>query len=363
MAHYTVVISDAADHDSGFRGTKSFWWLAGQFGAYAELGLYWFLREYYGTRSVTLTRPSELLRLKKKHKTDFLFVGLPTGFDEEHLRKVDFDQMVLYDSTDLHGVNLGYSNQSLLFSHTNVCLKNWRDDRLDYPCDIGLLPIKRPPLNNKMHAAAKMRAAKQRAGLAPKRIYDVGFVARPTGDISNNQRVRWLVELKSRRPDLKLWGGLVGGKPWKEVAKKAGYQDYQVLQSCWLNRRKVGFFQYFNGLCQSKVALAPAGYAPWSYRHFEAIYARSIVVSHDLSHHEFLVPFPREGMIEIPDDGSIVDGIEAGLELRESAPELAELNAAKLNGWMNDGIYSRKRRDTIDRFWSQLKMVPRKAAA
>ena len=356
MAHYTIVISDAEDHDAGFRGTDAFWWLAGHFGAYAELGLYWFLREYYGPQSVTLMRPSQLLRLPERHQTDWLFVGLPTTLSDEHLSKLDFDRMALYDSTDLHGVKLDYSDRSLLFSHTNICLKNWRDDRLDYPCQIGLLPIKRPPLNNKMHAAVRMSSAKRRFGLAPKKDFDVGFVARPTGDMEKNQRVRWLIDLKQQRPDLKLWGGLVGGRPWQEVAKKSS-QDVQALQSCWLPRRKIGFFQYFAGLCQSKVALAPAGYAPWTYRHFEAIYARSVVVSNDLSHHEFLIPFPREGMVEVGDDGSIVDAIEAALTMYQSSPGVVESNIQHLNRWLDNGMYSKKRRDTVDRFWAQLAHV------
>lgn len=356
MTHFTVVISDAADHDSGFRGSKPYWWLAGHFGAYAELGLYWFLCEYYGRSSVTLTRPSELLRLNRKHKTDWLFVGLPTTLSDEHLKQIDFDKMVLYDSTDLHGVKLEYSDQSFLFSHTNTCLKNWRDDRLDYPCDIGLLPIKRPPLNNKMHAAARMASTKHRFGWNSEKRFDVGFVARPTGDMSKNQRVQWLVDIKSQRPDWKLWGGLVGGRPWQDVARKAS-ADLQVLESCWLNRRKVGFFQYFSGLSQSKVALAPAGYAPWTYRHFEAIYARSVVVSNDLGHHEFLIPFPRDGMVEVVDGGSIVDGIESALTMYETNRDVVELNVQHLNRWLDDGSYSRKRRDTVDRFWGQLQNV------
>jgi hypothetical protein len=362
MTHYTVVISDVADHDAGFRGTRSFWWLAGHFGAYAELGLYWFLCEYYGRSSVTLTRPSELLRRRSKLKTDYLFVGLPTTLSQEHLRQVDFDQMLLYDSTDLHGVHLGDSDQKFLFSHTNTCLKNWRDDRLDYPCEIGLLPIKRPPLNNKMRAAVRWSAARRRFGMNAAKHFDVGFVARPTGVITENQRIRWLVDLKTQRPQLKLWGGLVGGRPWQAVAQKSDFADLQVLESCWLNRRKVGFFQYFQGLCQSKVALAPAGYAPWTYRHFEAIYARAIVVSNDLSHHEFLVPFPRQGMVEVAQGGSIVAGIDAALAMYQQQPELTEANVQHLNRWLDDGCYSRRRRETVDRFWSQIKRAHRRAA-
>ncbi len=352
MSHYTVVISDVADHDSGFRGTRSFWWLASHFGAYAELGLYWFLREYFGRGSVTLVRPSQLLRRSTTLKTDCLFVGLPTSLSEDHLRHVDFGRMVLYDSTDLHGINYGQSDQTFLRSHSNTCLKNWRDDRLDYGCQVGLLPIKRPPVNNKMHAAVRLTTAKQRFGFDAEKRFDVGFVARPTGDLSKNQRIRWLVDLKTQRPDLKLWGGLVGGQTWKEFI--ANSCELQVLESCWLNQRKVGFFQYFAGLCQSKVSLAPAGYAPWTYRHFEAIYARSVVVSEDLSHHEFLIPFPRDGMIEVPDGGSIVDGIEAALRLYEHSPEVVEDNIVYLDRWLDAGSYSRKRQDTLDRFMAQL---------
>ena len=255
MTRYTVVISDAGDHDAGFKGTRTYWWLAGQFGAYAELGLYWFLREYYGPSSVVLTRPSQLLRLPAKHKTEWLFIGLPTTLSEDHLARLDFRRMVLYDSSDRHSVNLKYSDQSLLSSHTQICLKTWRDDRLNYPCEIGLLPIKRPPLNNKMRAAVRMASAKKRFGLAPPKNFDVGFVARPTGDMSKNQRIRWLLDLKSQRPDLNLWGGLVGGRPWQEAAKESAV-DLRALETCWLPRRNMGFFEYFAGLCQSKVALA-----------------------------------------------------------------------------------------------------------
>ena len=39
MSSFTVIISDAGDHDEGFRGTALFWQLASRFGAYAELVL------------------------------------------------------------------------------------------------------------------------------------------------------------------------------------------------------------------------------------------------------------------------------------------------------------------------------------
>lgn len=361
MTHYTVVISDGAAHDTGFRGTSTFWSLATRFGSYAELGLYWFLCSYYGRSQVSLLRPSQLLRMRSKHKTDWLFVGLPTQVSEEHLKKVEFRHLVLYDSNDRLGrkvskcgVNFGRSDQSFLLSQTNICLKTWRDDRINYPCKIGLLPIKRPPWNNKLHVAERWRGAKHRLGLQAGKVFDVGFVARPTGDLKKNQRVRWLVDLKRERPDLTLWGGLVGGRRWREYVDQTDALDRELLQPCWLDCRKVGFFQYFTGLKRSKVALAPAGYAPWSYRHFEAIYARSIVVSNDLSHYEFLIPFPRDGMVEVPDGESVVGGIEEALEMQEKQPDLAERNVQQLDRWLDQGLYSRRRPQTLARFWAQI---------
>ena len=352
MRQYTIVISDAAEHDTGFRGTKAFWWLASRFGAYAELGLYWFLSEYFGRSSVSLVRPSQLLCGTGTWETDWLFVGLPTTVGREHLRRVKFRRLVLYDSTDFDGINFGDSDKSFLLNQTNVCLKNWRESRWHHDFTVGLLPIKRPPLNNKLRVALKVAALKKQFRCSPSKEFDVGFVARPTGPVCANQRLRWLLELKRDRPELTLWGGLVGVDPWRQFVQSA--TDAEALESCWLKRRKIGFSQYFSGLCRSKVALAPAGYAPWTYRHFEAIYARCVVVSNDLSHYEFLIPFPRSGMIEVRDGESVVPAIDAALALYERAPEIVEANLEHLEHWLDAGRYSRTRRDTLDRFFAQL---------
>jgi hypothetical protein len=352
MDRFTVIISDAAKHDRGYRGTRSFWWLATRFGAYAELGLYWFLAEYFGRASVTLLRPSQLLNSDRRHETDWLFVGLPTSLNKQHLERLRFRRMVLYDSTDLHGVNFGGSDVPLLLSHTNLCLKNFRDHRWELPVRVGFLPIKRPPLNNRLHTALLMDAWKQRAGIAPVKNFDVGFVARPTGTVETNQRLRWMLELKRDRPDMKLWGGLVGGDQWRAAFQS--HPDAKALEPCWLNRRKVGFFQYFSGLCQSRVALAPSGYAPWTYRHFEAMYARCVVVSNDLSHYEFLIPFPRERMVEVADGACVVPAIEKALELSRSHPEIVQENIEYLDRWLDRGRYSRWRSEPLERFLSEL---------
>lgn len=279
-----------------------------------------------------------------------MFVGLPTSLNAEHLRGIKFRRLVLYDSTDFDGINFQDSNREFLLGETNLCLKNWRDHRWNNEFFVGFLPIKRPPLNNRLRAAVRISALKSKAGFSRKKKFEVGFVARPTGAISENQRVQWLLDLKENRPDLHLWGGLVGNGAMKELL--SGSINAKILESCWIDK-KIGFFTYFEGLRQSKVALAPRGYAPWTYRHFEAIYAKCLIVSSDLSHYEFLIPFPREGIVEVPDCESVVPSIERALELYENSPEIVDSNLEYLNNWLDDGMYSRNRRMALDRFSSQ----------
>jgi len=350
---FTVVLSDDGGHDRGFRGTSAFWWLATRFGAYAELGLYWFLREYYGSSAVRLLRPSQL-RAGVAVETDWLMVGLPTHVDREHLTNTRFRRLVLYDATDYDGVNFAYSDRDFLLSESNLCLKNWRDRRWQFDFHIGLLPIKRPPVN-KLQIALHREAALARFRFGKRRAkpFDVGFVARPTGDLKRNPRVLWLLDLRRRRPDLKLWGGLVGGGRWQD--KVRDIEHAELLASLWLNRRKIGYFEYFAGLAQSKVALAPRGFAPWTYRHYEAVYARSLVVSNDLQNYEMLVPLPERGMIQVAESESVVPAVEQALTLYEHSPELADENVDELERWLDGGAYSRRRPDLLDRFHEQLR--------
>lgn len=349
---FTVVLSDVGDHDRGVRGTRIFWWIAQHFSAYAELGLFWFLRTYHGASAVQLLRPSQLLDGTAR-STRWLFVGLPTRVNQHHLQRIQYEHLVLYDSTDFHGINFDYSDRDFLLSQTNVCLKNWRDTRWSFPFHVGLLPIKRPPINKLQLALLRESWSHSLSESSNRKRYDVGFVARPTGDLNKNPRVRWLLELRRARPDLKLWGGLVGGRTWQKRVKIDQHQE--LLDSLWLDRRKIGFFEYFSGLSQSKVALAPRGFAPWTYRHYEAIYARTVVISNDISHCEFLIPLPRTALLQVADDAPIVPAIEAGLRLYEDQPAIVDAGREELEQWLDHGCYSRHRPDLWDRFESQLR--------
>lgn len=92
MAPYTIVISDDAEHDAGFRSTRLYWSLAKRLGAYAELWLYWFLTTYFGGPAVRLMTPSQLLS-GPLLTTDWLFVGLPTTLNKAHLVRIRFKRL------------------------------------------------------------------------------------------------------------------------------------------------------------------------------------------------------------------------------------------------------------------------------
>jgi len=352
MTPFTIVINDVGKRDAGLRGTCGFWWLARWLATYSELSLYWFLSEYYGRSQVTLLRPSQLRAGSVRHTTDWLFVGLPTRLNKEHLRHIQFKRMALYDSTDHNGIAFDYSDRDFLLSQTNLCLKNWRDRRWNFDLSVGLLPIKRAPLNNKLRMALWRESVRRRAGRVSGKQYDVGFVATPSGDLSRNQRVQWLLELVDQRPELTLWGGLVDAGRYRQPLEQ--HTGRRLPDSCWIDRRKIGYFEYFAGLCASRIALTPAGWAPWTYRHWEAIYARCVPVSNDLSQFEFLIPYPRDGMIEVPDGGSVVAGVDRAMDLLARSPDIVETNLAHLERWLDQGAYARDRRDTLERFLAEL---------
>ncbi len=161
-----------------------------------------------------------------------------------------------------------------------------------------------------------------------------------------------MIDVKRERPDLSFWGGFVGGRKWKE--KFSDHADAKWLETCWLDKKKIRFFDYYAGLCQSKVALAPSGYAPWTYRHFEAIYARCMVVSNDLSPYDFLIPFPRDAMEEVREGESVVCAIERALDRLERTPDIVEKNLIYMNRWLDAGTYSKHRPETLERFMREL---------
>jgi hypothetical protein len=163
-----------------------------------------------------------------------------------------------------------------------------------------------------------------------------------------NQRIEWLLELEARGRPYSLVGGLLPRSITPELTRRYGDLSRFVLP------RKVPFRRYFRQLRASRVALTPAGNAPWSYRHYEAIYAGAVVVTSDFRRLDLLVPLPLDGMIHVPEGEPVVPAIERALALRRDRPELLEENVRSLERWLERGMYSRRRPELFERFLAQL---------
>jgi hypothetical protein len=163
-----------------------------------------------------------------------------------------------------------------------------------------------------------------------------------------NQRIEWLLELRERGGHLARWGGLLGRSVTPELVRRYGDLSELTIQG------KVPFHRYFRALQASRVALTPEGNAPWSYRHYEAIYARALVVTCDFRRIHTLIPLPNEGMIHVEPREPVLPAIERALALRRERPELLEENVRFLERWLERARYSRRRPALFERFVAQL---------
>ncbi|MFN2316327.1 MAG: hypothetical protein ABR602_06550, partial [Gemmatimonadales bacterium] len=188
------------------------------------------------------------------------------------------------------------------------------------------------------------------------RCFDVTFLGTATGtrrdgagpSAVSNERVEWLLELTQAGAQYAMWGGLTNRVLPSDLV--ATYGDLSALRTIG----KVSFWQYFHALQRSRVALTPQGHAPWSYRHYEAIYARAVVVTSDFRPIRTLVPLPKANMIHVPRGQSVLPAIEAALALRRDRPEVLDANIQFLERFLDRGLYSRRRPELYERFLSQL---------
>jgi hypothetical protein len=100
--------------------------------------------------------------------------------------------------------------------------------------------------------------------------------------------------------------------------------------------------------------LAPGGNVPWTYRHYEVLYAGGVVVSNDFREHEMLVPLPLAGMIQVPDEAPVLPAVREALARQGQRRELAQANFAHLEQFFRLAGYGRKRPKLAERFLEQI---------
>jgi hypothetical protein len=311
-----------------------------------------FLRTYAGHGAVGCCSAAELLR-GSPMSAETVFLGLPSPVDDRHLARLRSRHLVLYDLFDHHYPLWSDANRALLRGASGLYLKAWNDERWDFGVTMGVAPIRRY-LKLRL-ALDRDRLRRALGGSDRPHRHDVLFLGAATmrdsgGDpaLAPNQRVDWLLEVTSRGGHLELWGGLIGRTmaPWL-------LERYGDLSRFTL-REKVPFRRYFRALQQSRVALTPEGNAPWSYRHYEAIYARALIVTNDLRPIRTLIPLPNEGMVHVEPGQPVLPAIERALALRREQPGLLEENVRFLERYLDRGLYSRRRPELWERFVAQL---------
>ncbi|QDT00427.1 hypothetical protein [Adhaeretor mobilis] len=348
MVEWLVIGADAKPAGRGVRG----------------LALVWFLRTYHGRRAVRYLEPKDLLSNPSVH-AQTVFLGLPTSLTAQQIadlpNRTGCQRIVAFDYFDQHELAWSEEQGAAFRSVGEVYLKPWKEpiweSLPEYAnLQMGTLPIRR---YGRFTWARRIDRLNQLVRTRPEPEYDAAFLGRPNhtrfymdGKIHRvDQRVDWMLDLKRNAPDLKVWGGLVEVNDKHRQVLEEKYGDVSDLL---YQGSKVNFAKYWKNLCRSRVALAPGGNVPWTYRHYECLYAGNAVATLDYREREMLVPLPTEGMTHVPDGDSVVSAVREALQMLRERPRLGEENIAHLERYFKDATYSRSRGALWERFKDQL---------
>lgn len=317
-----------------------------------------FLRTYFGRRAVAMQSPETWRHRPIAAQT--IFVGLPSSLTPSELQRIadtpGCKRLIPFDYLDQQELAWSEDQEETLRAASNHYLKPWFESSWRHNLKMGMLPIRRYA---RLTAALVCDRCSRKLGHHPEPTHDVAFLGRPNetrlyvdGGVKRiEQRVEWMRDLRRQAPDLVLWGGLVEIYPEARQRIMAHYGEFDDLLH---PMSKVGFVNYFRAMRHSRVLLAPGGNVPWTYRHYECLYAGGVVVTVDYRHRDMLVPLPRERMVHVPDGESVVPAVREALELSRRAPNLGEENYAHLERYLRFGSYSSRRPVLLERFVAQL---------
>ena len=316
------------------------------------LNLRRFLTIFHGSRNVDFMTVDELRR-SSNIAVEQLFVGVPTSLRKDDLTGVRFRQAVLFDYQDDPGPVWLDSDEGFLRSLSDLYLKCWVEPQWQYGLRFGVLPIRR--YAKLVWFIRGLRSRGRGLWWTNRCQYDVSFIGNGTSPV---QRARWIDEVQ-RSGKYSFWGGIVTSEELQTRLRS----ELGELRGVFYPGR-VGFLKYYLNLCRSRVALAPAGNAPWSYRLWEAIYMGAVVVAPDFRQIRTLLPLPLDGMCHVPPDQSVLPAVAQALAMRRDQREILADNVRFLERFLTDSDYARSKPMLMDRFATQLEdpTVLRRAA-
>ncbi|BBO30640.1 hypothetical protein [Lacipirellula parvula] len=340
MVDWLVITADCTEAGRGVRGYT----LAG------------FLRTYFGRRAVAMQSPEEWRHAPIKAAT--AFVGLPSSLTPEELQRLRTDsrQVVPFDYLDQQELAWNIEQETTLRRTSDRYLKPWFERAWRHDLQMGMLPIRR---YSRFTAAVVCDRCSRRLGSRPEAIHDVAFLGRPNetrmyvdGQVEMvDQRFHWIRDVKRDAPQLKFWGGLVEVYPDSRERLHATYGQFDDLMH---TEKKVGFAAYYRAIRSSRVALAPGGNVPWTYRHYESLYAGAVLATIDYRERDMLIPLPSEGVVHVPDGAPVLPAVHKALELSRRTPRLGEQHFTHLEQYLRFGAYSSRRPALLNRFTAQL---------
>lgn len=314
-----------------------------------------FLRIFHGHHAVEMVDAKELERGPVR-ETDYLLLGVPTDLRPECLSRVRFRRAALFDYRERPGPSWTPETEPWLRSLTDIYLKAWVEDSWDDGLHWGVLPIRRHP-GLTWHVKLLRGLFRGRYPNLCKRDYDVSFLGNCTSlhlgtDLTQryHQRIEWLQEIQCSEKRFAFWGGLQASQD--SHARLS--QEFGDISSLMAPSGRLFFSRFFYNLLRSKVVLAPAGNARWSYRHYEAIYSGAMLVSTDFRPVRMLIPLPLNDMQHVPDHAPVVPAIETALGRLVKEPDLPRRNVEFLETYLQNGDYHRSKPQLMDEFLSQL---------
>jgi hypothetical protein len=333
---WLVITADRTDAGRGVRGYS----------------LAWFLREYFGRGQVASQTPAEARTSPIAAET--ILLGLPTSLEPDEIRQLiertGCRRLVPFDYLDKHEQAWTNEQRSAAGDRTQVYLKPWSEPHWNRELRSGHLPLR---LRCRLAIAVTKDRLLHTLGLTPRRKYDVSFFGRPNRTTfyvngqfeKREQRIDWLRQLRSEAPELSFYGGLTHCEHPKMRPEN---------RDLCFHKNKIHFFNYWRAMRRSRVLLAPGGNVPWTYRHYECLYAGGVLATIDYRERDMLIPLPRELMVHVPDGAAVLPYVREALERSRANGNHAEQVYQHLDQYLQRGAYSRKRPALMERFLKQL---------
>ena len=315
-----------------------------------------FLRCFAGYRNVRELASSELSR-RRSETAECVFIGVPTRLKPEQLSLLMASQIILFAYTDAPDTTWGASDSSFLLSLTNRYFKTCVEPQWDPSIHWGCLPVQ---TSWKLTLELWKRSVREwrGGGKIPKKEVDIGLIGGSDSfqqklgskKVLYPQHLKWMKELACQNRWTK-WGGIcVDKKGLADLQDRYGnVSDIICRQSSRLTYRKL-----FQKMSASKVMLAPAGRSRWTRRLHEAVYARSMILSTDLSESRLLIPQPVQNLVYVEDHKPVSPFIPVAHSLFNVNPDCVLDAERELERYLRFGQYSRQRPRVWERFEEEL---------